>query len=77
MKEVLDYYTPKIDQSKILDYLDIKAKSYFIVSTNREENIDNLENMHKIITKLNKLADDYNLPIIVSTHPRTRKNLER
>ena len=77
MKEVLDYYMPKIKQSKALESLSLKAKSYFLVSTHREENVDNPENLSKILNVLNKLAEDYNLPVIVSTHPRTRKRLEK
>jgi UDP-N-acetyl-L-fucosamine synthase len=76
MKEVLDSYLPKILNSKALENLSLKAKNYFLVSTHREENVDNQNNLHKILFILNKLADDYKLPIIVSTHPRTRKRLE-
>lgn len=77
MKEVLDYYLPDIKQSKALETLSLKAKKYFLVSTHREENVDNPENLHKILIVLNKLAGDYDLPVIVSTHPRTRKRLEQ
>jgi UDP-N-acetylglucosamine 2-epimerase (non-hydrolysing) len=49
---------------------------YFLVSTHREENVDNKSNLLKILQILNKLAEDYKLPVIVSTHPRTRKRLE-
>jgi UDP-N-acetylglucosamine 2-epimerase (non-hydrolysing) len=76
MKEVLDYYKPKIDASKITDSLKLTADSYFLVSFHREENVDNPVNLSKILTILNKLAEQYNLPVIVSTHPRTRKRLE-
>jgi len=76
MKEVLDYYLPKIRQSMALENLSLKPKKYLLVSTHREENVDNQSNLHKILIILNKLAEDYNLPIIVSTHPRTRKRLE-
>ena len=77
MKEVLDYYMPKINQSKVLDNLALNAGNYFLISTHREENVDNLNNLRKILFILNKLAQDYNLPVIVSTHPRTRKKLEK
>jgi UDP-N-acetylglucosamine 2-epimerase (non-hydrolysing) len=77
MKEVLDYYMPKIKRSKALESLSLKAKSYFLVSTHREENVDNPEHLSKILNVLNKLAIDYNLPFIVSTHPWTRKRLEK
>jgi UDP-N-acetyl-L-fucosamine synthase len=77
MKEVLDYYLPKIKQSMALESLSLTAKNYFLISTHREENVDNQDNLNKILFILNKLAEDYNLPIIVSTHPRTRKRLEK
>ncbi len=76
MKEVLDYYRPKIEASLIIKNLELRIKNYFIVSVHREENVDNPENLQKIITVLNRLAEEYKLPIIVSTHPRTRKRLE-
>ena len=76
MKEVLDYYKPKIEKSKALETLHLKPKEYFVVSTHREENVDNPENLKKITNILNKLSETYNLPVIVSTHPRTRKRLE-
>jgi UDP-N-acetylglucosamine 2-epimerase (non-hydrolysing) len=77
MKEVLDYYLDKIKLSGVLENLSLKTKNYFLVSTHREENVDNQDNLHKILFILNKLAEDFNLPIIVSTHPRTRKRLEK
>jgi len=77
MKEVLDYYMPKIKQAKALENLSLKVKNYFLVSTHREENVDNQDNLSKILYILNKLAEVYSLPVIVSTHPRTRKKLEK
>lgn len=76
MKEVLDHYLPKIKASTILARLTLKAKRYFVVSVHREENVDNPENLKKIIDVLNALSKKYNYPIIVSTHPRTRKRIE-
>jgi UDP-N-acetylglucosamine 2-epimerase (non-hydrolysing) len=76
MKEVLDYYKPKIDRSVILNTLSLSAQKYFLVSVHREENVDNPDNLKKILNVLNLLAQEYNLPVIVSTHPRTRKRLE-
>jgi UDP-N-acetylglucosamine 2-epimerase (non-hydrolysing) len=76
MGEVIDYYLPKIKESKILRKLSLKPKGYFLVSTHREENIDSQDNLNKILIILNNLAEEYGIPIIVSTHPRTRKKLE-
>jgi len=76
MKEVLLHYMPKIKESKVLGSLSLEKGKYFIVSTHREENVDNKDNLEKILFILNRLAEDYNLPVIVSTHPRTRKRLE-
>ena len=76
MKEVLDYYKPKIDKSNAINELNLKPKEYFIVSMHREENVDNNENLEKILFVLNQLAKTYKLPVVVSTHPRTRKKIE-
>jgi UDP-N-acetylglucosamine 2-epimerase (non-hydrolysing) len=77
MKEVLLHYLPKIKNSKVLENLSLTVKKYFLVSVHREENVDNQENLNKILNILNSLAASYNLPVIVSTHPRTRKRLEK
>lgn len=76
MKEVLNYYKSKIAQSKILTKLKLSKNKYFVISTHREENVDNPENLKKIMIVLEALAINYNLPVIVSTHPRTRKRIE-
>lgn len=76
MSEVLTYYKEKIDKSDILEKLNLKKKGYFIVSAHREENVDNEENLKQVLTVLNQLAEQYQLPVIVSTHPRTRKRME-
>lgn len=77
MKEVLDHYRDKIDASDILAKLKLKPKEYFLVSVHREENVDNPGNLTKIIEALNSLADKYHFPVIISTHPRTKKQLEK
>jgi UDP-N-acetylglucosamine 2-epimerase (non-hydrolysing) len=76
MKEVLDHYLPKIEQSGALEKLSLTSGKYFLISAHREENVDNQENLSKILSILNMLAEEYKLPVIVSTHPRTRKRLE-
>lgn len=76
MKEVLDHYLPKIRNSVVLEELKLKKQNYFMVSVHREENVDNSENLEDILTVLDNLWEEYQLPIIVSTHPRTRKRLE-
>jgi UDP-N-acetylglucosamine 2-epimerase (non-hydrolysing) len=76
MYEVLHENMEKINSSSVLEKLKLKKKQYFIVSTHREENVDNPDHLRKILTVLNKLTDLYKIPVIVSTHPRTRKRLE-
>jgi len=76
MFEVLQHYLPKIKQSNILENLNLKPQKYFLISVHREENVDYPENLHKISIVLNTLAEQYHYPVIVSTHPRTRKRLE-
>ena len=76
MKEVLDYYMPKIKASEATGKLSLTRDNFFLVSVHREENVDNPANLQKIISVLNALAVEYDLPVIVSTHPRTRKRLE-
>lgn len=76
MKEVLAYYMPKILKSDVLRRLKLKESAYFAVSAHREENVDSPENFRNLLESLNALAKKYALPVIVSTHPRTRKKLE-
>jgi len=77
MFEVLNFYKLKIQKSDILKKLNLIKKAYFIVSAHREENVDHVDNLTNIIFALNKLADQYNMPIIVTTHPRTQKQLSK
>ncbi len=76
MQELFKKYGEKIDSSDILSKLNLKKDEYFVVSSHREENVDTKENLINLIESLNALAEDYKLPIIFSTHPRTRKRLE-
>jgi UDP-N-acetylglucosamine 2-epimerase (non-hydrolysing) len=76
MKEVLDYYMPAINSSKALKTLSLTANRYFVASTHREENVDNPKNLRKILNVLSRLAAEYDVPVVVSTHPRTRKRME-
>ena len=76
MLEVINFYKDKVTNSKILSDLEISENNYFLVSIHREENI-NSKNFYKISEILNSIADKYEIPIIVSTHPRTRKKIEQ
>jgi len=75
MMEIINFYNEKIKNSKILSDLEITKKNYFLVSLHREENI-NSKNFYNISEILNTIANKYKMPIIVSTHPRTRKKIE-
>ena len=76
MREVLDFYMPKIQTSDVLKRMGLEANKFFIVSAHREENVDTPQNLLDMVETLNALAGNYNCPVIVSTHPRTRKRLE-
>ena len=76
MREVLDHYMPKIEKSDVLQRLGLMPNKFFIVSAHREENVDTPQNLLDMVETLNALAEAYNFPIIVSTHPRTRKRLD-
>ncbi|MCX5855322.1 MAG: UDP-N-acetylglucosamine 2-epimerase (non-hydrolyzing) [Deltaproteobacteria bacterium] len=76
MKEVLNHYMPAIVKSDVLSRLGLKKGGYLVLSTHREENVDSEENFRDILDSVNALAKKYDKPVIVSTHPRTRKRLE-
>lgn len=76
MREVLDHYMPKIKKSKVLEKLRLSAGKYFLVSMHREENVDFTANLQDLLESLNRLADFYRLPVIISTHPRTQKRID-
>lgn len=76
MEEVLDYYIPRIQESDILEKKGLEKQKFFIVSAHREENVDAEENLKNLLITLNKLAENYQYPVIFSTHPRTKKRME-
>lgn len=77
MAEVLDFYSKKITNSKILSDLSLESEKYFVVSSHREENVDILSKLEELISSLNALVEKYKYPVIFSTHPRTRKQLDK
>jgi UDP-N-acetylglucosamine 2-epimerase (non-hydrolysing) len=77
MSEVLDHYLPRIRESGILANLGLEAHKYFLVSAHREENVDSPDMLNALLDSLNALVEHYGLPVIVSTHPRTMKQLEK
>lgn len=77
MFEVLNYYLPNIQSSDVLERLGLKEGQFFVVSSHREENINNEKNFQGLMDSLNLIAEKYDYPIIVSTHPRTRNMIEK
>ena len=77
MLEVLNANNNKIEASKVLEDLNLEKKKYIVVSSHREENIDIEKNFFSLMNALNAVAEKYQVPVIFSTHPRTRKMLEK
>ncbi|MGV3031900.1 non-hydrolyzing UDP-N-acetylglucosamine 2-epimerase [Staphylococcus chromogenes] len=76
MKEVLDEHAEKINNSNVLETLDLKPQEYILVSAHREENIDNENNFMSLMNAINDIAEKYQIPVIYSTHPRSWKKIE-
>lgn len=77
MYEVLQHYLPKIEASSVLERLGLEEQRYYVVSAHREENIESEQTFAKLVNVLNALAEDNNLPVIVSTHPRTQNRIDK
>lgn len=77
MKEILNFYKSEISESQVLKNLELKEGKYFIVSIHREENVDYKKNLENLLHSLNAVAEKYQLPVIVSTHPRTKNRIEQ
>ncbi len=77
MFEVLDHYLPQIDASNVLEKLNLEEGKFFVVSSHREENINSEKNFRGLMDSLNAIAEKYQYPIIVSTHPRTKNMIDK
>src|SRR5690554_258919 len=77
MFEVLNHYLPQIEASNVLEKLGLEESKFFVVSSHREENINSEKNFRGLMTSLNAIAEKYNYPIIVSTHPRTQNMIDK
>jgi len=76
MTEVIKKHNEKIENSNVLEELDLEKDNYFLVSAHREENVDNEENFLSLMNALNDIAEKYQMPIVYSTHPRSKKRIE-
>ena len=77
MYEVLNHYLPQIEASNVLEKLNLEKRKFFVVSAHREENINSEKNFRGLMTSLNAIAEKYQYPIIVSTHPRTQNMIDK
>ena len=77
MKEILNFYKKDISESTILNKLSLKENKFFVVSAHREENVDYKDNLLDLINSLNAVAEHYQMPVIVSTHPRTQNRIDQ
>ena len=77
IKEVLDYYRPGIEASDVLDRVGLKPQGYVLASLHREENVDNRGDLKRLLEGLQRVRRRFDRPVLVSTHPRTRKRLEQ
>ncbi len=77
MYEIINYYMPQIKKSNIMERLLINTNEFFLVSAHREENIDSDKNFGKLVKVFNNLAKKYSLPVLISTHPRTRDRINK
>ncbi len=76
MRELIEYYRDGVDASTVLNRLELSEQAYFLVSSHREENVDSPENLQRLFNVMNAVAERFGLPVIVSTHPRTRKRMD-
>lgn len=76
MLEVLSFYRPRMQASTVLARLGLQDRGYFLVSAHREENVESDKSFEKLVAVLNALSHEYDLPVIVSTHPRTQKRID-
>jgi UDP-N-acetylglucosamine 2-epimerase len=76
MREVLDHQAAAIESSQVLQELGMEERGYFLVSLHREENVDEPERLRSLVGALGQLSDEYDLPVLMSTHPRTRRRLD-
>ena len=77
LKEIFVKYRAKINAAEVLEKLNVEPKKYFLLSSHREENIDNEKNFISLMNSINAIAEKYQLPIIYSTHPRSKKFIEK